>query len=334
MTRRPTLEDVAARAGVSRALASLGLKDSSRVAAATRARIRSAADDLGYLPNLAARNLASHRTGTIGVLLNDLHNPFFAEVFDGIAAAAEGLDLQWVLTTARDVRSNEQRSIDALLAHRVDGVILVSTRLPATAAAAVAKSGPTVVVGRSMRSVMVDCVLTDDAAGCRLVVDHLVGLGHERIAHIDGGPGAGATARRRGFEGAMKRAGLADRATIVSGDFTEAAGVQGAQRLFRGRSRPTAVFAANDLVALGVLDHLGSSGVSVPDHVSVMGYDNTAVSRLTTVSLTTVDQSSPLLGSTAVAVLMDRLGGRTQQRIELLEPTLMQRQTTAPPPER
>jgi DNA-binding LacI/PurR family transcriptional regulator len=332
MTRRPTLEDVAAKAGVSRALASLGLKDSSRVAAATRRRIRAAADELGYLPNLAAQNLASHRTGTIGVLLNDLHNPFFAEVFDGIAAALEKHDLKWVLTTARDVRSNEQRSIDALLAHRVDGIVLVSTRLPAAAAAAVAKTVPTVVVGRALRSRFVDCVLTDDAAGCQLAVDHLVALGHERIAHIDGGPGAGAAARRRGFESAMRHVGLSERATVVAGDFTEAAGFEGAERVFRGDTQPTAVFAANDLVAMGVLDKLGSTGIRVPEQVSVIGYDNTAISRLTTVALTTVDQSSPLLGSTAVEVLLERIGGRSGQRMELLQPTLVQRRTTAPPP--
>ncbi len=324
------MEDVAARAGVSRALVSLALNDSPRVADRSKAAIRAAAHDLGYRPNLAARNLASHRTGTVGVLLNDLHNPFFAEVFDGIAAAADAVDQKLLLTTGRKISAGERSAIDAMIEHRVDGIILVSARLASAEIAQVAHIVPTVIIGRTVRNNRVDCVTNHDAEGARIAVEHLVSLGHQSIAHIDGGAGAGAAARRAGFERAVNLLGV-NHSEVIPGDYTEQAGVAGAQRLLRRRRKPTAVFGANDLVAIGALDTFVDAGLDVPEHMSVIGYDNSPMSRMSRLSLSSIDQSTERLGHVALDLLRSRIDGRRDQRIELVTPTLVARRTTSQP---
>jgi DNA-binding LacI/PurR family transcriptional regulator len=324
--RQPTLEDVARRAGVSRALVSLALRNSTRVAATTRQLIWEAAADLGYRPNLAARNLASRRTATIGVLLNDLHNPFFAQVYDGIAQAADEATHQLLLTTAQNRRAGEREAIESMREHRVDGMVLVGPRLPSSEIAELAKQLSITVVGRVVRDHSVDCVTNDDALGARMAVQHLHQLGHVNVAHIDGGNGAGAQARRIGFERSVAEFGM--RADVIRGDFTEQAGADGARKLLRGKQLPTAIFGANDLVAVGALDVLEQAGHVVPDDVSVLGYDNTAVARIAHLSLTSVEQPAHDMGRIALEVLLGRIAGRTIQRVESVQPTLVIRRTT------
>jgi DNA-binding LacI/PurR family transcriptional regulator len=328
-TRNPTLEDVARRAGVSRALVSLALRNSTRVAAETRQIIFAAATEIGYRPNLAARNLASNRTATIGVLLNDLHNPFFAEVYDGVNDASLSAALRVLLTTASgSTKAAERSAIESMMQHRVDGIVLVSPRLPAGEITELAAHIPISVVGRVVRDASVDCVTNDDEYGASLAVSHLHELGHTRIVHIDGGNGAGANARRVGFEKAVTHFNM--RADIMEGDFTEAAGSAAARKLVKRKLLPTAVFAANDLVAVGAIDVLGQAGHCVPGDVSVMGYDNTAIARMTHLSLTSIEQPTHDMGRIAVELLKERIGGRTEQRIEQVEPTLIVRKTTGP----
>ena len=157
-----------------------------------------------------------------------------------------------------------------------------------------------VVVGRSVRADGVDSVMTDEQVGARLVVDHLAKLGHQRIVHVDGGRGAGAAPRRQGYRKAMERRGLGRFIEILAGDFTERAGTEAAAALVRRRSLPTAVFAANDLVAVGAIETLERNGHEVPGAVSVVGYDNTFFARLQHVSLTTVDQPREEMGRIAL----------------------------------
>ena len=187
------------------------------------------------------------------------------------------------------------------LEYRPDGIILVSPRLPTGAIAAVAATVPMVVVGRSVRADGVDSVMTDEEVGARLVVDHLAELGHRRIVHIDGGRGAGAAPRRQGYRKAMERAGLGRFIEVLAGRLHRA-GRHRAPRppLVRRRSLPTAVFAANDLVAVGAIETLERNGHEVPGDVSVVGYDNTFFARLRHVSLTTVDQPREEMGRLAL----------------------------------
>ena len=223
-TRRnsaPTLEDVAQVAGVSRALVSLVMRESPRVGAESRKRVIDAAAKLGYRPNLMARNLAARKTMTIGVLLNDLHNPWFAEVTDGIHDAAEQHGYQLILASGRRSAQLESRALDTFLASLVDGVIVAGCRLSAARLDAVAGEVALVSVGRAFLKSGIGSVTTDDADGARLAVEHLYQLGHRRIAHIDGGNGAGAAPRRTGYLRTMRKLGLADKARVVAGDFTE-----------------------------------------------------------------------------------------------------------------
>ena len=327
-----TMEDVARRAGVSRSLVSLVMRGSAHVSPERRNRVLVAAAELGYSPNAMARSLASRQTRMIAVLLNDLHNPFFAETFDGLLHAAESMGYRVLLGAGSARRQAEMAAMRGFLEYRPDGIILVSPRVPPGAIAAVAETVPVVVVGRSVRADGVDSVMTNEAVGAKLVVDHLVELGHERIIHIDGGRGAGAAPRRQGYRKAMTDAGLERLAEVIPGDFTEHAGTAAASVLLRRRRLPTAVFAANDLVAIGAIDALERGGHEVPGDVSVVGYDNTFFAHLRHVSLTTVDQPMEQMGSLALGLLVDRMNGRRRDpELVLTTPTLVMRGTTAPP---
>jgi DNA-binding LacI/PurR family transcriptional regulator len=327
----PTMDDVAAAAGVSRALVSLVFRDSPNVSDERRARVIEAARRLGYRPNAMARTLASKSSGTIGVLLNDLHNPFFAEIYDGIEDAAADLGYRVLLTTSRQRDQGEQAAIETMLEHRVDGMVLTSPRLPAPPIVAAGEHAPVVVVGRKVVGDSVDNVMADETLGSMLAVQHLADLGHRAIVHIDGGRGAGATARRSGFRKAMHRLGL-DEPDVVAGDFTEQSGVDAAETLLRRRSLPTALFAANDLVAIGAMATLADAGFNVPDDISIVGYDNTALARLRHVSLTTIEQPLALMGRHAMSMLHDRIEGRRRTpQTELVTPRLVARRTTTSP---
>jgi DNA-binding LacI/PurR family transcriptional regulator len=328
------MEDVAREAQVSRALVSLVMRGSDKVSEERRRRVWEVASRLGYRPNLSARNLASRRTQTVGVVLNDLHNPFFAEIFDGISDGAERRGYRLLLSTGGRRAAAEEEAMDGILEHRTDGMIMVSPRIASAPIVTASESMPTVVIGRLVRAMSVDSVLNDEAEGARLAVAHLAALGHEQILHIDGGKGAGAPARRRGYVAAMRASGLGDHVDVLSGDFTEVAGIEATRKLLRRLRRPTAIFGANDLVAAGVIDELDSAGVAVPEDVSVIGYDNSFVARMQHMSITTIDQPREQMGGRALDLLLERVeAGRTKSAVDVLRPSLVVRRTTGPVPD-
>ena len=177
-----------------------------------------------------------------------------------------------------------------------------------------------------------DSVRNDDDAGAQAVVDHLFGLGHMRIAHVHAGSASGARGRRRGYETAMERHGLGDHIRSVKGAFTEGGGFAGMQSLIDSGDLPTAVFVANDFAALGALDAIDEAGLQVPEDISVVGYDDSALSHIRRIALTTVAQPSVEMGRTAVRLLIERIReGRSDPRHIVLPPQLVVRGTSATP---
>lgn len=328
---KPTMDDVARRAGVSRALVSLALRGSDRVSDGSRRAVERAADELGYRPDLIARNLASKHTRTIGLVVNDLHNPYFPGIADGIKRAADRLGYRLLLNSAFLDDGDEVAALDTFIDFRVDGIILAGSRADFCEIERAAKSVPVVVASRPADTDLVDTVNNDDRLGATIAVEHLIALGHRHIWHIDGGTGAGAAERREGYETTMRARGLEP--NVERGEFTEASGVSAAERLFASGLPCTAIFAGNDLSALGALDVVDGIGLRVPDDVSLVGYDNTFVAALRHIGLTSVDQNRERLGEMAVEALIERIeDGRTDARHTVITPTLVARDTSGPPP--
>lgn len=331
---RPTIHDVAARAGVSKSLVSLALRGSPRVSEESRAAILAAAADLGYRPNAAARSLAVRRSRTVGVLILDLHNPVFPEILDGVQDALRAHGFSTMLVTGGSDPALQQSEVESLLQFQVEGLILISHRLAPEVLRAIAAEVPTVVVTRSdVPGTRIDTVSNDDVVGAGLAVDHLVALGHRRIACLSGGDNPVSRARVQGYEAAMERHGLGRLVRTVPGGLTDTAGHDAARSaLGTGTGpAPTALFVANDMAALGAVAAVQELGRRVPADVSVVGYDGIAMGGLRSVDLTTVAQPLGEMGETAARSLIHRIEHpRARARHVTLTPRLAVRGTTAP----
>jgi DNA-binding LacI/PurR family transcriptional regulator len=327
------MDDVAERAGVSRSLVSLVMRGSPRVSTQRRAAVLAAAADLGYSPDVLASRLASHTSTVIAVLVSDLRNPYFGDIVEGIEEAAGEAGLQTIVSSGRRRAASEERAVAMLLGFRPAALILLSPVVTSAALARAARQVPVVAVERAVRCPGVDTIQDDGRTGSALAVDHLVGLGHRRIVHLDGGQGAQSGVRRRGFLNAMYRHDLVG--MVEPSEYTEEAGAASVARLLAGRRRFSAVVAANDVNAIGAIGALDDAGLRVPEEVSVVGYDNTHLSALRRIALTTVDQPREEMGRLAVELVRRRLGGADGPAAgtarHTLHPTLVVRRTTGPP---
>ncbi|CAN5285534.1 LacI family DNA-binding transcriptional regulator [soil metagenome] len=322
--KRATLADVAARAGVSRALVSIVIREAPGASQATRERVMRAADELGYRPDVRARLLARSQSRLIGTVFG-MAGTFHFDVIDGLYTAAEDRGYELILS-ALTARRDEGRAVQSLQDFRLDALIMIA---PDTEKPKLASKVPLVVIGWQVDDPAVDCVRTSDVKGMALAVDHLVARGHRRIVHVDGGDGMVAHARRDAFLHAMAAHGLGSTARILTGGLTRLEGYTAARTMLDDPNLPTAVIGFNDEVALSILEAILHAGYSVPQDISVIGWDNSAVSKLPHVRLTTVSQDPPLLAKLAVDRAIARVEGLPiGERDIVLEPTLMVRATS------
>ncbi|AKT50891.1 LacI family DNA-binding transcriptional regulator [Arsenicicoccus sp. oral taxon 190] len=304
---RVTIRDLARETGLSVSSVSVALRGDPGVSARSREVVQEAAARLGYRPDRRAQGLREHRSHLVGVTFW-LHQTFHATLVEELYAAVAPTRYDLVLSGTTAARSVTD-AIESLRHDRCDAIVLISPQLTGAELAALGERLPTVVVGSDLEAAGVDTVRADDHLGMRLVVDHLVRLGHERVCFVDGGDAVMSEARRRGYLDAARAHGLAT--DVIAGYPSEESGVRAAEQLLARApaDRPTAVVAHNDMVATGVLLTLRAEGVRVPQEVSVVGYDDSRLASLATVDLTTVSQEPRRLAQEALRLATTRAEG-------------------------
>ena len=333
VSKRATIYDVARVAGVSRALVSLVLRDSPKVSAEKRQAVAEAIAELDYRPSNVARWLASGRTRIVGVLLDDLANPWFVELLDGLQSVLGEQNLRMVLSDPTYLARPGDSPVAAFMDLRVDGLVIAGDVQPDDNLLRAATHAPTVVVGtRAFELPSADLVTNDDVAGARIAVEHLISLGHRDIAYLTA-PTGSAALRARSYQDTMARHGLQDQIRVVQTDLSEHSGFEAMNGLIDSGHVPTAVLATNDVLAVGALSAADDHGISVPSHLSLVGYDNTYLAGIRHLSLTSVDPVSRDVGIRAAHLLLERMADPTlSQRTEVLTPRLVVRNSTAAVP--
>jgi LacI family transcriptional regulator len=308
-----TIRDVAAEAGVSVATVSRVFNEKGPIREETLQRVQDVARRLCYVPHAAARSLSSRSTKTIGVVLPDLHGEFFSEVIRGIDMAARDSGYH-VLLSGSHADRDEMRAVVQAVRGRVDGLIIMSPDLkPSALVADLPVSIPIVLL--NSRVAGLPSITIDNAGGARAMVQHLIGSGHDKIAFLTGpANNADAEQRRRGYLAGMSRRGLAP--LEIKGNFTEESGYEAAQHFVRLATRASAVFAANDAMAIGALAALTEAGVRVPDDVVLVGFDDVPIARFLSPPLTTVKVPIADLGRRGFEAILQSSGSPRNVRLE------------------
>jgi len=329
-----TIKQVAAHAGVSFTTVSHVVNRTRPVSDAARMRVEHAIAELGYFPSAVARALKMSRTRILGVIVPNITNPFFSELMRGIEDACERNNYSVFLCNGDDDVARQGRALDMLRLQRVEGVLLATPTGPAAALARrlSAANVKTVVVDRNVAGLAADRVRIDHQAGSRIAVEHLLQLGHRRIACL-AGPASFAVSRVRaaGWRKTLERAGITPQPHwIVEGDFSAPSGHELTRRLLQ-QGDFTAIFASNDLLAIGALRAAAEIGRAVPRSLSVVGFDGIEMGAFAYPPLTTVGFAIRSIGETAATVLIDRIAGRRGKIADLVvTPELIVRGSTAP----
>jgi LacI family transcriptional regulator len=324
-----TIKDVARAAGVSVATVSRVHNGSALVKESTRRRVGEVAARLGYSPHGAARSLITNRTTTIGVLLPDLYGEFFSEVIRGIDQTAQRHGHHLLVSSSHDDRSAVETALRSMRG-RVDGLIVMWPDLDETAVPNLPAGFPIVLLSAPIGPDGFDVITIANFEGAYAMVCHLLDLGHRRIAIIKGVEGnADAAERLRGYRGALASAGLGSAAIEVAGDFTEASGFRSTRELLGREVQPTAIFAANDAMAIGALSALREVGLRVPNDVALAGFDDIPMARYLDPPLSSVHVDISALGEHATLRLLAALRDkdRHQPRAETLPTTLVLRRS-------
>ena len=310
------------------------LSGSARVSPHTRDRVLQALQETGYTPNLVARAMRTRRTGTVGVVVASITNPFYPEVIEAISDALAGAGCRMILWISEG--SGDESALAAIRQGLVDGIVFTTvTSKSRPLHEALDRHAPVVMLNRAVEGVDADQVVSDNAEGASQVADYLVAAGHTRVGFI-GGPRIASTSlyREKGFLRGMARHTLAvPKALRRAGNFTHEAGAAQMTAMLQQRTPPTAVFCANDLSAFGAIDAARTLGVRVPEDVWVVGFDDIAMSSWSGYDLTTVQQPIEKMSATAVDLLLARIADpRRPARRVTLSGQLVPRRSTAHTP--
>ena len=337
MSMAVTSRDVAREAGVSQPTVSRALNGDPRISEQTRERVAEAARRLGYFPNVAARTLITNRTSTVGVVVGDVSNLFFAQQLNALYYELQRYGYRTVLfQEGADHKEPGGDVLPLLIGNALDGAIVTTGRLNSATPKLLAEEGiPVVLLNRYIEGISADCVTADNLGGGEQAAHHLATLGHERIGLILG-PENTSTSRDRekGFGAGLKGFGLhVPEELRHAGLYSYESGYQLCLKLLREKDPPSAIFCGNDVVALGALDAATGAGVKVPQELSVIGFDDLRVSDWEMIGLSTIHHPIDRLAQTAARMLVERIQ-RTQQtppRSEVFPTRLVERRTTAPP---
>jgi LacI family transcriptional regulator len=329
-----TIKDVALRAGVSVTTVSHVVNDTRHVSAKGRERVELAIRELGYVPNAMARSLKSNTTSTLGMLIPNSSNPYFAEIVRIVEDRCFGAGYTLVLCNTDDEPRRQSVYLQVLAERRIDGLIVVSTGDDDSLVTQLQGLRiPTVLVDREIADPSCDLVETAHMQGGLLAVRHLLSLGHKRIACLGGPEGLTPSEQRiEGWRMALAEAGNTPNADALlwRGAFTSQSGYEAMHAILRTEHPPSAVFVCNDLMAIGALRAAHESGVHVPDELSIVGFDDIELSAYTSPPLTTVAQPKERIGALAVDMLLERVSGkRRDARKVVLQPELRVRASTA-----
>lgn len=328
-----TIQDVAARAGVSAMTVSRVLNNPMRVAKATRQRVEQAIDELGYVPNGLARGLLHGRTRTIALIVSDVSNPFFTLMARGVEDVAQRNGYTVILGNSDESAEKERQYVRTMLSNRVDGMLIApagnSSRK--TLDLLTQRASPFVLIDRDLDEVRADVVVGDSLGGARVLTEHLLRLGHRRIALINGSHEvATARDRQRGYEQALRTHGIEPHPELmIESDYKRESGREATQQLLALplKQRPTAIFAANNFLGVGVIEMLRIAQLRVPDDIAVACFDDIELASAIYPFLTVMAQPARTFGTIAAQFLFDRLGGRevTPPRKVVLPPELIVR---------
>ena len=336
VTKRATIEDVAALAGVSRAAVSKVLRNAYGVSDEMRSCVELAMGELQYRPQMAARGLRG-RTYTIGVVLPEMRNPLFPDILDGVWSGLQGTQYQPLFAVRNTTDKNEQVLIEMMVDRKLDGFVMIAPMVNRDYLWRMARTTPLVVLGRHESGAPFDTVNNDDEQGAFLAVSHLIGQGHRRIAFFSFEPPEDSAVnpvvfRQRGYTRAMQAHGLDKRLQICKtrNGASDDEDRQLAHSVLRAARRPTAIFAWHDTVAINVLAEAAEMGLRVPQDLAVVGYDNFHIGALPQLQLSSVDQDAHAMGARSATLLIERIEGRSEA-VEFVTPArlVVRRSSTA-----
>jgi LacI family transcriptional regulator len=331
-----TLTDVARLAGVSTMTVSRVINNSGYVSPEARARVTKAIAELGYMPNVLARQLRSKRTKTLALIVTDIANPFFTTIARGVEDAARAKGYAVMFCSTDESEEEETEYVRMLIGRQVDGVLLVPAAGNSSSVQLLNKHGlPVVVLDRHCESGDADEVRGDSEAGAYAVVRHLIDLGHRRIAVLTGPEKVSTSADRvAGYKRALTESGLScDEEQVLMGQFNEESGFEMTRRLLDDGPRPTAVFAANNFIAFGAIRAFRQASMAIPGDVSIAVFDDLPQSWILDPFLTVVAQPAYEIGKQATELMLERLAGDApvEPRTIVLPSELIPRGSTAPP---